>query len=74
MLEKFANEDDEDDAGDYYISSGGNYSYMYDSPFNPSQDQQHLLSKLVTSLSILETAFRTADEQPPGSVDSQAEK
>lgn len=45
MLEKFAEE--EDDGGDYYISSGGNYSYMYDSPYNPDQDQHLIIQQLV---------------------------
>lgn len=55
MLEKLANEDDEDDAGDYYVSSGGNYSFMYDSPFDYMQDKQHLVNKMVNFYLILET-------------------
>lgn len=47
MLEKFANEDEEDE-GDYYISAGGNYSYMYDSPYDRTKDEAHLLTKLVS--------------------------
>lgn len=53
MLEKFAEE--EDDGGDYYISSGGNYSYMYDSPYNPDQDQHLIIQQLVTISSNIET-------------------
>lgn len=55
MLEKLANQDDEDDAGDYYVSSGGNYSFMYDSPFDYEQDKQHLVNKMVILYLILET-------------------
>lgn len=57
MLEKLANEDDEDDAGDYYVSSGGNYSFMYDSPFDYMQDKQHLVNKMVNFLSYLRDNF-----------------
>lgn len=45
MLQKFANEDDDD--ADYYISSGGNYSYLYDSPFDSTKDANKLVAKLV---------------------------
>jgi hypothetical protein len=45
MLEKFANED-EDDVDDYYVSEGGNYTFLYNSPFDATKDPYHLGTKL----------------------------
>ena len=45
MLEKYAEEDDEE-VDDYYVSSGGNYTYLYNSPFDSSKDGMALANKL----------------------------
>jgi hypothetical protein len=45
MLERLANEDEED--VDYYASDGGNYSYMYCSPYDCHRDSHLMVQKLV---------------------------
>jgi hypothetical protein len=53
MLEQFANED-EDDA-DYYVSDGGNYNYLYCSPYDNLKDSTLMVNKLVNIYYIGET-------------------
>ncbi len=38
LLEKYKDEDD-DEEEDLYVSEGGNYSYLYDSPFDCAKDK-----------------------------------
>lgn len=48
MLEKYANEDDDEEACDeYYGSEGVNYGFLYESPFNSSKDKEMFIQKLV---------------------------
>jgi hypothetical protein len=45
MLEQLANEEDDD--ADYYVSDGGNYNYLYSSPYDSGKDSVYMVSKLV---------------------------
>lgn len=48
MLEKYADEEDDEQADEYYGTEGVNYAFFYDSPFNSSNDRQVFLQKIVT--------------------------
>jgi hypothetical protein len=50
MLEQLANEDDDD--ADYYVSDGGNYNYLYNSPYDSLKDSAHMVNKLVIMIII----------------------
>jgi hypothetical protein len=55
MLERFANEEEED--VDYYVSDGGNYSYMYRSPYDCRHDAEMIAQKLVNVV-VFRSSFR----------------
>jgi hypothetical protein len=46
MLQQIDNEDDDDI--DYYISDGGNYNYLYCSPYDSLKDTNHMINKIVS--------------------------
>lgn len=50
MLEKYADEEDDEQADEYYGTEGVNYAFLYDSPFNSSNDRQIFLQKIVIFL------------------------
>lgn len=49
MLERYANED-EDESEEYQESSGTNYTYLYNSPFDAGKDREMLIAHVVTIL------------------------
>lgn len=46
MLERYANED-EDESEEYQESSGTNYTYLYNSPFDAAKDREMLIAHVV---------------------------
>ncbi len=48
MLEKYANDQDQEEQCDqYYGTEGVNYSFLYDSPFDCAKDKEIFVQKLV---------------------------
>ncbi len=48
LLEKYATEDDDEEACDeYYGTEGVNYAYFYESPYDSSKDKDIFVMKLV---------------------------
>lgn len=48
MLERYAQEDDEDEEDYDKETTGTNYTYFYDSPFDVAKDREMLVAQIVT--------------------------